>query len=221
MPFAIDARQLHNRSTVANLTAEVSPMKSRTACLAILLFTLVATGRSAEAAPFTFSFSDDPSDYYFFHRAHVAGTVTGILHGLSDNGTGLLPTSIEFTSDVSFLGMTDSVLDGNNALWFWDSTGFTIVNGEITGGGLGLNFVDPVIGNMQFRLNGGFGEGYNILHWNGSTGPVAGTGNQSGFAGATYRNAASVPEPSTLGLLALGLATGAFRARRRRTAAAA
>lgn len=166
---------------------------------------------SAHAAPiFSFTFSDDPTDP-MFGRDHIPGAVTGLLYGLSENGSGLMPTSLEFTSDITFLGMTDSVVDSNDSLWFWDATGFDIVNGVIVAGGFALNFLDPVIGNIQFRLNGAPSQPgddlYNILHWNGSSGPVVGTGNRDGFEGAVYTlvNPSEVPESGTLILLGLGL----------------
>lgn len=175
----------------------------------------------AQAAPvFSFSFSDDASDP-MFGRTHIAGTVTGLMYGLSENGSGQLPTSIEFTSSVAFLGMTDSIIDAGNSLWFWDSTGFNIVNGVILGGGFALNFNDPTVGGIQFRLNGAPSspgdDNYNVLHWNGGNGPVVGTGNRDGFSGAAYALAGGnqVPEPESIALVALALAAAAVTGRRR------
>lgn len=171
---------------------------------------------AAFAAPVAFSFTDDPADG-IFGRTHVAGTVTGIMYGLANNGTGLLPTSIQITSDVALLGMTDSLIDGNNSMVFWDASGFSIVNGVIASGSFGLNFTDPIVGGIQLRLNG---EGYNLLHWNGGSSPVVGTGNRNGFAGATYGpvNTGSIPEPGSLALLGAAFLAAGF-ARKRHLAA--
>lgn len=162
---------------------------------------------NASATPISigFSFADDPASYAY-GRTHVAGTVTGILHGLQDNGSGLLPTSIEFTSDVSWLGMTDTIIDAANSLWFWDSTGFSIVNGVITAGGFAVNFSDPAIGGLQFRINSQDSWNMNILHWNGSSGPFTAIGNTAGLAGVTFSSDNNVPEPASLAMLGIGLA---------------
>lgn len=172
--------------------------------------TLVLAGSllaSASAAPISigFSFADDPAAYAY-GRTHVGGSVTGILHGLQDNGINLLPTAIEITSNVSWLGMTDTLIDANNSLWFWNNIGFTIVNGVITGGGFAVNFSDPSIGGLQFRINSQDGLNMNILHWNGSSGPMAAIGNTGGLAGVTFSNGGDVPEPASLAMLGLGLA---------------
>lgn len=186
------------------------PLNRSIAVIFSALFTISASANTI----FSFSFSDDvDAAEGFFGRAHVPGTVTGLLYGLTENGAGQLPTSIEFTSNVAFLGMTDKVIDANNLPNFWDSTGLDIVNGTIVSGGFGLNFIDPIIGDLQFRLNGGH---YNLLMWNGATAPVVGTGNGDGFAGTTYAlvNASQLPEPASLVIFAIGLA-GLIVARRK------
>lgn len=153
-----------------------------------------------------FSFTDDASSF-LYGRTHVTGTVTGILFGLNDNGSNQLPTAIQITSDVSWLGMTDTLIDSNNSLNFWNTAGLNLTNGQVTGGGFALNFIDPVIGSLQFRLNSQDGQQMNSLFWNGSSGPFTGIGNTQGFAGATYSGSSqNVPEPESLALFGAALA---------------
>jgi hypothetical protein len=158
---------------------------------------------NANATPIAFSFSEDSTDFPWIGRDFTPGVVTGILYGLSDNGSGLLPTSIEFTSDVSSLGITNNVV---SSFAISIGTGFEMSDGNVIGANLLLNFNDPTIGGMQIRFNY---DNWNVLHWNGSNGPVLAMGNQNGFTGATY-DTTSVPEPASIALLAIGLAGVGF-----------
>jgi len=126
-----------------------------------------------------FTFEEDATDFPWIGREFTPGVVCGILYGLPENGQDVRPTSFEFLSDVSGVGVTSNyifpVLAG--------SGGFDLVNGVVTGANLLTNFDDPTNGGMQIRFNQ---ASWNVLHWNGGSGPETGMGNQNGFSGATY-----------------------------------
>jgi len=169
-------------------------------CLVILSF-----NASAVTVPISFSFVDDPTDWPWINRSYAAGEVTGILFGLDGSGLGQIPTSIEFTSDVSSLGITSNLV---NVFTSMGGTGFDVVGGVVTAANIFINFNDPVIGRMQIRF--GYTDilspsGANTLHSNGSSGPLAGMGNiNNGFAGATY-SASAAPIPAAFWLFGSGL----------------
>jgi len=168
------------------------------------LFACLFAG-AANAGIIGFSFSDDPNDYAY-GRTHVAGTVTGLLtfsEDLSIDGI-YLPDAIEFTSDLSWLGATDSIIDMSTLFTHTNTTGFTFNSGNVVDASYSVNYTDSGIGNLQFRLNSDY-MGMNILHWNGSSGPVVAIGNTDGFTGAAYDSSIAVSEPMSLALLGLGL----------------
>jgi len=158
----------------------------------------LAISFSAHSTAISFSFFDDPSDFPLIGRGYSPGTVTGLLVGLSVDGVNQLPTAIEFTSDVSSLGITNNIIDVFSISL---GTGFNIVDGNIIDANLLLNFIDPIIGGMQIRFNF---DGMNLLHWNGGTGPGLGMGNQNGFSGADY-GVSTVPVPAAAWLFGSAL----------------
>lgn len=88
----------------------------------------VLTG-TANASTYSFSFTDDPSIPDYFGRVNTAGTVTGLLFGLGDNGF-FTPTSIEITSDESAHGLTSSPITNFDVVV---GTGFDLSAGSIIG----------------------------------------------------------------------------------------
>ena len=184
--------------------------------MAVAAVACFASLNAANAATFTFSFSDDPSvlSTNFYGRTHVAGTVTGELIGLADSGWSF-PTAILITSDESALDITSNLI--TNFL-LKVGNGFDVSGGQIVGADALLNFFDPVGGDFQFRfdsISDGTPTHLNLLFWNGGGGPIVGTGNQGGFAGTTYTAVAAVPEPSTWAMMLFGFAGIGFMAYRR------
>lgn len=180
------------------------------AMLCIALGTLASTTATVQADDVSFSIVNDPTDWPWIGRTHTPGVLQGILHGLVNNATSI-PTAVTLIGDYSSLGMT------SNSITAWDVTngaGVTLSGGVVTAADFLGNFTDPSIGGMQFRLNSTAGEDRNVLHWNGSSGPVVGRGNADGFGGATY--GAVIPEPSSAALVLMGVAGVLVRVRGKR-----
>ena len=167
------------------------------------------------ASTINFSFMDDSVPETFLGRVHVPGIVTGKIFGLNDNGSGQIPTSIEFTSDLTPLGITSKIAGNFTAQ---EGTGFTLVNGNVVAVNLLLNFDSlSSLKPMQIRFNyldSTIPETVaNVLHWNGGATPLVYQGNlHSGFAGATYFSS-PVPLPAPVWLLGSALAGIIFRRR--------
>ena len=176
----------------------------------------VTAASAASATTFSFSFDDDPSVSSFFGRTHIGGSVTGLIFGLEDDTANQTPDAIEFTSDVSGLGLTETFID---TFTVGVGDGITVSGGEIVAANILLNFNDPTVGGTQLRFNQG--SGYNHLIWNGGGGPIVGIGNQDGFAGTTFSDAAvsTVPLPAG-GLLLLSGFGGVIALKRRKARAA-
>ena len=176
----------------------------------------VAAASAASATTFSFGFDDDPSLSSFFGRAHLGGSVTGLIFGLEDDTANQTPDAIEFTSDVSGLGLTETFIDTFSLVL---GNGITVSGGEIVAADILINFNDPSVGGTQLRFNQG--SGYNHLFWNGGSGPIVGIGNRDGFAGTTFSDSvvSSVPLPAG-GLLLLSGFGGVIALKRRKARAA-
>ncbi len=163
---------------------------------------LVATGGQVQAGVIEFSFDGDAADWPWIGRTFLPGTVTGKMFGLVDNAFVQAPTSIEFTSDVSALGMTSNVATPISVFG-----GIDIVGGVVQSSSTMLwNFFNPSVNGVQLRIDH---ENRNVLHWNGGGGPIAGFGNDDGFGGATFSTLDGsldpIPEPGTLALIGAAL----------------
>ena len=168
---------------------------------------LVSLAANASAATYSFTFYDDPSAS-IFNRTHLGGSVTGLIYGLEDDLEDQTPDAVEFTSDVSGLGLVDLFYD---VFTFIGGDGISVSGGQITSADLSLNFDDSAVQGTQLRLNA---SDYNSLIWNGGGGPFAGIGNRDGFAGVTFTQLSEVPVPASLPLILVGM--GAFGLMRRR-----
>jgi len=157
----------------------------------ISILLLALSINSAFAITIGFTMEEDAADFPWIGREFAPGIVTGNLIGLPENGNGVFPTTFVFTSDVSAIGITSNLEFTPTVM---NGTGFNVVNGVIVSANVLMNFNDPVNGGMQVRFNF---DDWNVLHWNGGSGPVVGMGNQNGFSGATYGGVNVVNIPTT------------------------
>jgi PEP-CTERM motif len=166
-----------------------------------------ATLQQASATVYTFSFTDDGQDNW---ASHLQGTVSGEIFGLSDNGAGQTPTSIEIISSPE--GITNTTF-----ISFLSGT-FDVTNGVITGvngaSGFGVVVRDAAGDTLYLDSFDGASAYQNAL----VTAPPAylATSNIGGFDGVTY-GVAAVPEPSTWAMMILGFAGVGFMAYRRKS----
>jgi PEP-CTERM motif-containing protein len=180
--------------------------------LAFGLIALCAVHSQANASVFSFSFtSDGPPDIL----GNTQGTVTGLIFGLSDDGSNQIPTSAEILS--SPVGLSGIVVPY--------VTGFIDVsNGTITNVSSNLIFsqTGPPDVFLGFNLVCGGCDGNfssitsaNFLQHNIPTGGFS-ISNLEGFQGVTFSEVNAVPEPSTWAMLLLGFAGVGFMAYRRK-----
>ena len=176
----------------------------------VLIILSAFSFNTAFAATIGFEFEEDATDFPWIGRSFTPGVVRGNLYGLPEDGSGVFPTSFEFTSDVSGVGITSNYEFFSTVE---NGAGFTIVGGVVVAADVLVTFDDPVNGGMQLRFNF---DGWNVLHWNGGTGPQTAMGNQNGFDGAVYgaafngERAAAVPTMNKWGLITLALMLGLF-----------
>ena len=201
-----EAARLRLPFTSSNLNFLGGLMKLRSILFAALLLTFHV--QAGDAATFSFSFDSDGLEEAF-NTPNVAGTTTGLLFGLNENGLNQTPSGIEIVS--SPIGITDAFLDSSSIVG-----GVNVVNGQITGttsfGVSANNFVgNPIV----FDLNGKSSDNSLGQCTDTTCTDVIRTYNREGLDGVTFAEVSAVPEPSTWLMLILGFAGVGFMAYRR------
>ena len=126
----------------------------------------------------------------------VAGTVTGTIYGLLDDGAGQAATSITIDSAPWANGLWTPGFDVLTVMPFTMQNSFDMVSGNVVAANLWVEGF-----GQHFLLGTALGN-LNDL-WLGTSSTH--TYNSDGFSGATY-TAASIPEPVSIVLFGFGLA---------------
>jgi hypothetical protein len=170
------------------------------ACMAMLGISLAAT-TGARASTFSFSFTGDLS-------IGNTDTITGLIFGLTDNGSGQSPTSAEITSAPTGVGVILSLTSGT----------FDVSSGNIVAAHFAEFFSPSPEIFLYFNDIGA--ENVIVAH----DPSYYQAGNSGGFIGATYAEVSSTPLPAALPLFATGLGglgLLGWRRKRKNTAAIA
>lgn len=166
---------------------------------------LLGATAAAHAAPITFVFS------FSNLTGNIAGTVTGRIFGLQDNGVNQAATSLIIDSFPAGLAVADGINNSNALTWnAVQGNLFTVVNGVVTSEQFAAQHVDSVrtdtffLGAVTFTTN--------------CCGTVANSGlsldNGLRIVGGANPTITSVPEPGTFALLGIGV-FGAALAKRK------
>jgi hypothetical protein len=184
---------------------------------AIVAFGIVSSTYSSQAAVFSFTFSSDGTTSAFAPGLNSPGSISGLMYGLSENGSGQLPTDVVIAqSDIGEVGTT---------LHFISGEGFNIVNGQIVGSP-GTFYALDAEGNTPdnshyFKLVLGYNGHLDWVETYPNDGTVSVTDftriwNTGGLSAVTFAEVSSVPEPSTWAMMILGFCGLGFLAHRRR-----
>lgn len=172
---------------------------------ALVISGIVFAAGPASADDFSFSFTND--------IGNVAGTVTGEILGLTDNTTGpatdVIIESYPSALNADLFSSYTAPIDLFSGSWFGtDTNTFTETGGEITAADFGVDDGDFDFVTLNSCSLGDFcGNGFG--NWN----------NGDEVAGSTVSFSelgASAPEPSTLGMVLVGLAALTVRRVRRK-----
>jgi hypothetical protein len=177
--------------------------------LAPLAAALLNASATAEAADFIFTFDSDLSDPDVGGSA-VAGTVTGRLLGLPDDGTqGAVQVYIDSYSPDATLTYPVDVTD-----WFWQTANlFTVSGGMI----VAAEFeADDFLGENRLFINLPIFDSGGTNYASLGSGNTVSVWNNQGLGGVTFTRIGAVPEPSIWAMMLIGFGAVGFAMRRAR-----
>lgn len=185
-------------------------MRTRFAAAAMSLALLSSLAAPASAADFTFTFASDLSDPDNVND--VAGSVTGRILGLADNGTSSAVSVIIDSYNAAGFGSfpTDAALWENQFV-----NSFTVVNGQITAASFRADRTQAgSYDQLWINIPLGYARG-NTNYASTGVNNTQSIWNNTGLSGVSFTavDSLGVPEPATWALMILGFGAvgGAMR----------